>query len=729
MPDNPIPHDSFTFPLARNTITLGRDPSCHIPLKGIGASRFHATIHLDETGNAIIEDNGSTFGTRVDGMPARSTRLANGSVVTIGVNKFRVALDEKVFTISQVRDPEQAKEVASFGEDKEVITIGRDQSSTIRLSHPLVSRFHATARHHKGGRFTIEDHGSTNGTFVNGKAVHFSQLDDGDVLQIGPYRFFCDNATLQQAQDFNRIKIEAFNLTVRRGNSTLISDVSLSIEPGQFVAILGPSGAGKSTLAYALTGQIPVWSGSVFFNGLPMRKFCPAFNSSIGYVSQQNLLRQELTVFETFTEQSILRLPRDSMAAEHQERIREVTELLDLVSLKNRRISDLSGGEAKRVHFGIELLSSPTLIFLDEPLAGLDPGLTQKFMELFRTICDKGHTILLTTHTLEQIDLCNQVFFISTGRLVYSGTPAAMKNHFKASSLSDVYEKARALPPAEPEQARSDSAKSGEREFETGRSGSVNLYRPKTVSLLRQVSILLRRYCTILARDVRTLSLIMVQAPFIALLLAFVYKPDSTFLPLSFYFCISISVIWMGGMNSVREIAREWLLIEREFRIGLSKSAYIVSKLLVFCSLGMVQALVFGCCLHLLFAQFSFSFSNMLLLCAACGAGAVVGLCISVFSRNVNMAISFLPIIFIPQIFFSGILMPFDEMPVIGNAISYLTVSRPIYSMFKKLCFFNQSVAGFKEWYALSFLCIGLIILLFTGIRLRRIIRGGFINQ
>jgi ABC transport system ATP-binding/permease protein len=717
---------AFVFPKTMCKITLGRDSSCNVPLKGIGSSRVHAVITI-ENGLISIEDCNSTFGTRVDGKPVEKAVITDGAVITVGVSKFKVQIDNTNITLLPVKEPEKARDGPRQGSTAPAVTIGRDPANSICLSHPLVSRFHATFRDDGHGHFVIEDHGSTNRTFVNGNPVHHSGLlDEGDIVQVGPYRFFLDNGTLQQAQDFNRIKMEAFNLTVKRRKHTLINDISLSIEPGEFVAILGPSGAGKSTLAHALTGQIMLSGGSIFYNGLPMRKFCSAFNSAIGFVSQQNLLRPELTVLETFTEQSMLRLPRDSMPAEHRERIHEVMDLLDLTGLKNRRIAHLSGGEAKRVHFGIELLSSPTVIFLDEPLAGLDPGLTHKFMELFRAICDKGHTILLTTHTLEQIELCNRLLFVSRGRLTFAGTPDEMRVKFGTLTLSEVYEKARILQPDSPASAPVTAITKNPKNNMMSDTGyaAAKLYRPKTVSFLRQMVLLVSRYCKVLVRDTRTLGLMFVQAPLIAVLLAFVFKPDSNFLPLSFYFCISISAIWMGGMNSVREIAREWSLIEREFRIGLSKTAYGISKIIVFCVLGAVQALAFGICMHFLFANFNVNLSSGVLLCTACAAGSLLGLTISVFSRNVNMAISFLPIIFIPQIFFSGILMPFDEMPAAGTVLSHLTVSRPVFSMFKKMSFFDQSLWHMDDWMGLLLLCTGLIILLFTGIRFRRIVRG-----
>jgi ABC-type multidrug transport system permease subunit len=250
------------------------------------------------------------------------------------------------------------------------------------------------------------------------------------------------------------------------------------------------------------------------------------------------------------------------------------------------------------------------------------------------------------------------------------------------------------------------------------------LYKPKGIALARQCTLLIRRYFTIALRDKRNLIIMVLQAPIIALVLACTFGPDTGYFPVSFYFCLSISAVWMGGMNSVREIAREWKVIEREFRIGLSPIVYIASKIIVFSVFGMVQAGIFGASIRFLFKDFSLTPAIALLLATACVSGTILGLCISVASKNVNVAISWLPIIFIPQIFFSGILVPFDEMPGAGQVFSHLTVARPVFSMFKKMCFLDQSLLTLIEWRALFFLCFGLIILMVLSIRYRRSFTG-----
>jgi len=715
---NNISNTKLSFPVDKK-ITFGRDPSCDVLLKGIGVSRFHAVVFF-ENGNWIIKDLNSTFGTRLNEKPVTCGILNDNDIIMLGICKFKINLTNKGIILEQIKEIHKQKTETS--DIDKSITIGRDPSNLIFLPHPMVSRFHATFRKHPKKGYILEDHNSTNGTFVNGKPVHISAVEEGDVIQIGPYRLYLDEGKLHHAQDFNKIKIEAFGVTVRKKNHVLLDNISINIEPGEFVAILGPSGAGKSTLAQALTGQIELTNGTVYYNGLPMREFCSAFYSAIGFVSQQNLLRPELSVIETFKEQCILRLLKDSLYVEQLERINQVMDLLDLSKIKHRRISRLSGGEVKRVHFGIELLSSPTLIFLDEPLAGLDPGLIHKFMLLFRSISTKGHTILLATHTLEQIDLCDRILFLNEGKLVFNGPPQKLKEQINSQEISKIYEKAKELKAEEKIQNAKILSEKTIRENQ--KKIKIKIYKPKSISVLKQVILLTIRYFKILFRDTRTSLLMFLQAPLIALLLAFVYKPDNDFLPISFYFCISISAIWMGGMNSVREIAREWLLIEREFRIGLSVFAYGFSKIIVFCIYGAMQAIFFGFCLNMFFKGYSFNLNTLVLLCAACCSGSLLGLCISSFSRNVNMAISFLPIIFIPQIFFSGILVPFDETPLIGNILSHLTIERPIFSMFKKLVFFEERILSLNDWTGFINLSLGLIILIFTAISFRKYIIG-----
>ncbi|MBD3241244.1 MAG: FHA domain-containing protein, partial [Chitinivibrionales bacterium] len=587
------------FDLDGRELTIGRDPECDIVLKGVGISRRHATITLDPSA-PTIHDSGSSFGLRVNGEQVAQAVLHDGATVLIGITRFVIECDDATLALREVYDDEAGAK--SGGEQVErTLSIGRDETCDLRCAHPLVSRFHASLHVSAEGGCVISDQQSTNGTFVNGRRVRRQELQHGDIVQVGPYRYFLEDDRLVQADDFNRVRIEAVGLRVRRGARNVLDGVSLSVDPGEFVAILGPSGAGKSTLAYALTGQVRPTDGEVYINAMPLQQFAAAFNSSIGFVSQHNLLPAELTVEEIFVEQSILRLPADSTAVERRRRIDEVIGLLELGGVAGKQVRMLSGGEAKRVHLGIELLASPALILLDEPLAGLDFGLIRSFMVLFRTISDRGHTVMLTTHTLEQIELCDRVLFVNNGCLVYEGTPSEMGTAFGVGSIGEVYEKVKreniTRLGAAPDRPR------GGRPRAT--MPVVRLRRNVSASPPRQLILLVLRYLRVFSRDLRNMALVLAQMPLIVMLLTFVFRRDISFFPISFYFAVTISAIWVGGVNTIREIAREWQIVFREYRAGLSLSAYVLAKLGVFGLLTAAQGALFGWLLGVAFTEFA----------------------------------------------------------------------------------------------------------------------------
>jgi ABC-type multidrug transport system ATPase subunit/pSer/pThr/pTyr-binding forkhead associated (FHA) protein/ABC-type multidrug transport system permease subunit len=703
------------LPLDGSHAVLGRDETCSVRLSGIGVSRRHAAIDCDPAACVII-DLGSTFGVRVNGSPVKRHALADGDLITLGVIEYQVTLSGVECTLVPASQPlESDTRTTVANGDTDALSIGRDPSAGLVLPHPLVSRYHATAQRQPDGTYLLRDHHSTNGTFVNGRPVKQAVAREGDIIQVGPYRLFIEQGRLTRADGGTRIRLEAFDVTVRSGKKTLLDRACLAVPAGEFVAILGPSGAGKSTLARTLCGRGKTDGGVIYANRLPLKQFLGAFTSNIGYVAQENLLHPELTVIETFKEQSLLRLPRDSTLVERKSRIDEVIGLLELDRVREQRIALLSGGEAKRVHLGIELLASPALIVLDEPLAGLDPGLVRKFMQLFRRISDQGHTVLLTTHTLEQIEFCDRLVFIHRGRIIFTGQPAELESAFGTTALADVY--------AAAEQGRLPRAPSDvDREAASSLSVTatpIKVRKPRPLSLLRQMALLIIRYFKIMVRDRRNLALMLLQAPLIAVFLALVFRNSAAFLPLSFYFCVTISAIWISGLNASQEIAREWRLLDREYRAGLSLVSYLCAKIAIALVSALIQGALFWLSMGLLFRNFPLSGATLLLVVTGTVGGGILGLCISACSATVGRAITLLPIIFIPQIFFSGILIPFDRMPEAGRLISHCTLSRPVFSLFKQVCLLDRPLAESDAWLSLCFLLTATIILLSGAVRAR----------
>ncbi len=721
---------AFLFPLDGREIAIGRDTSCDIKLMGVGVSRRHAVVRCDAARPLVI-DSGSTCGTSLDDTPVTEAVLRSDSVLTIGVNVLRVYIDDVSISFTLLNSG--GDDSALGGAEGGVIRIGRDTENDICLPHPMVSRFHAVVKKDADG-LSVIDQGSANSTYVNGRSVGTRSLREGDVVHIGPFKFYVKGGELRRADDLSKIRIEARALGVRLGAKRLLDNVNLTIEPGDFVALLGPSGAGKSTLCKVLSGQLAPTNGRLFMNGFPAAKFGAVFARSMGYVSQQILLRPELTVWETLSDQSLIRLPGDSTEKERRCRAAEVLELMELTDRRDTRVSNLSGGEARRLHVGVELLASPSVVILDEPLAGLDPGLIGKFMQIFRRISDRGHTLILITHTLERLELCDRLVYIQAGKMLFSGAPSAICGHFNVSSISQVYERSGAGGLGADADGGRPAGVAAAPAYTATASGqglprrdwAAALRHPLTALRFfsRQTGALTARYAKVYVRDRRNMLLLMAQTPLITLLLGFVYKMSIMQFPISFYFCLAVTGIWVGGLDAVREVAAELPLLAREARCGMNRWAYIIARIAVAAALSAAQALLFTVSAVIIFRQLEFSCPLLVLLYAAIFSGNLLGLAVSACSGGVGRAISTLPIVLIPQIFFSGILVMFEHMAELGQQISRLTISRPVFGIMKKVFFLDRPLFRHSEWIELILLCAGLIIIFWIALRSRTGRRG-----
>ena len=221
----------------------------------------------------------------------------------------------------------------------------------------------------------------------------------------------------------------------------LLCDVSGIARPGELLAIMGSSGAGKTTLLNSLAGRIRVKTGdelcgSVRVNGKPRDS---RWRRTAGYVEQFDLMYGLLTVQETIQFAADFKLPRDVTPGEKRAIVDQVVDLLGLTAVRHSRIGEetkrgISGGEKKRVAIGIELVTFPGLLFLDEPTTGLDSTTAQNLIETLRGIAKKtSMTIILTIHQPRAsiLNLFTRIIFMSQGKLIFDGTMDACLRHFK----------------------------------------------------------------------------------------------------------------------------------------------------------------------------------------------------------------------------------------------------------------------------------------------------------
>jgi ABC transport system ATP-binding/permease protein len=581
--------------LAERALTLGRAPDNDIVLTSRFVSGHHARIEPHGDAHRVV-DVGSTNGLLFEGrrVPANSPlALADSDVLRIG--------DPATgnFVTLTYRNPHAARAATAatiaqsypLDPNDPQITIGRD-GCDITLDNPQVSRQHAVIER-ADGRHVLRDIGAANGTFVNGQRISQHTLAPGDVIQIGAFKLVYDGDSLDQYDQRGALRIDARNLSrvvTRAGKTRLIlKDISLSIAPREFVALVGGSGTGKSTLLNALSGYAQASGGRVFVNGDDYYRNFDAYRAVLGYVPQDDIIHRTLPVDRALGYAARLRLPDDTAQSEIAQRIGRVLEDVEMAPHRDTLVENLSGGQRKRVSIGAELLADPSLFFLDEPTSGLDPGLEKKMMYTLRRLADSGRTVVLVTHATANIAQCDHVAFMSDGRMVYFGPPAEALAFFNVTSgdFADIYtklegdadpnepdrwaiaqrdlkEEYEALtddrppttdhqgsdvgrrwsvvgrqPPAlaelweikfraSPQYARYVAGRLGQAPAvpAVGGAGDTSS-RPPKVSLMRQFGILARRYADLSVQDRRNLLILLFQAVIIGLLLLLVAKADA----------------------------------------------------------------------------------------------------------------------------------------------------------------------------------------------------------
>jgi ABC-type multidrug transport system ATPase subunit len=607
-----------------------------------------------------------------------------------------------------------------------LVTIGRSPDNDVIFDHPLVSRYHAKIER-VGDHFILLDLESTNGVFVNEQRItHSAQLKDHARIRIGPYVISIEGWTLKSQIDMG-LGIKAIDLQQQVArSSSLLKNITLTIEPMSFVAIVGPSGSGKTTLLSALCGFRPSSAGQVLINGLNLYQHYDIYRNDIGYVPQQALAHPELTAEQALLYTARLRLPADIGQAERQSLVKNVLYQLGLHEHKDIPIYSLSGGEAKRVSIGVELLSRPRLLFLDEPTSGLDPDAEYELMRLLRQLADNGHTVVIVTHASQNINLCDKVACLAPrGYLAFYGAPDAALAYFdryrtvhdrrqKELGFDDIYRTINDRRNGSPEEwgsrYRSDLSslpQSQQPSASAPRSSASFVLQVNFVTLWQQIRTLSERDMCILLRDRVSAALMLATAPLLGSL-DFVwgrtlYDPvmgDATKI-MAMWFMTTIVALLVGALSSIREIVKEKDIYRRERANNLSISAYLASKLWIGVLLALYQAGIL-LMLRIIFVAPPILTGNnywavyiSLFLGVFCGYA--LGLVISAGAVNQNAAILIAILVLIPQFMFAGALLPLDAIPG-GKIISLGMPSRWIFEALVRSSGFGDQLAKDPCW-------------------------------
>ncbi len=224
-------------------------------------------------------------------------------------------------------------------------------------------------------------------------------------------------------------------LTKRFGKVVAVDHLDLAVRRGELYGFLGPNGAGKSTTLRMLCGILEPSDGDGRVLGIDLRADPERVKSAIGYMSQRFSLYDDLTVDENLTFYArVYMVPRGDRVA----RIGRMVRLADLVGRERQLAGQLSGGYRQRLALACALVHAPALIFLDEPTAGVDPVSRRTFWALIRRLADEGTTILVTTHYMDEAELCDTLGFIYQGRLIAAGSPGGIKRDMFARPVVEI---------------------------------------------------------------------------------------------------------------------------------------------------------------------------------------------------------------------------------------------------------------------------------------------------
>lgn len=667
----------------KNVLYFGRDAKNDIVLTSHLVSSEHGRfIHRNGVwcieDKAAYQEKGSTNGLIYNNASVLSRALVDGDFIRIddGIESVR----EGVLFICSASDSLNKWQSLSLNGKKEC-TIGRENSCDIVLPHVSVSKCHAKIIQTSDGCYIV-DNGSANGIIVNNKRISGKvKLHEKDVIMITNSKLIYASSVISYCCYKNGISVDALDIVIERDKGkkkkTTCNHATVNIKPGELVAIIGGSGAGKSTILNCMCGYLKPTSGNVYINGINLYQNFESIKKLIGYVPQQDIVYDNLSLNDMLTYTAKLRLPSDMSSAERQATIERAIAMVELQEKKDSLITSYSGGQRKRASIAVELLSDPNLLFLDEPASGLDPGTERNLMQSLRKMADGGKTVILVTHSTLQLKMCDKIVFMGKGgKVCFYGSHDEALAFFGVSDVVDIYNMI------------TDKTDYWRQEFEKTKIASVKT-RQSAESLgkspknrFRQFRVLAVRYLKLVLNDKKRLLLLLVQAPLLAVLISLVADGnqfEQYEMTKSLLFALSCSAFWVGMLNAIQEICKERTILKREYMTGLSLSSYILSKIVVLGTLCFVQSILLTGVFSLLVGLPSQgvsmpSFLELLITTFFTAiSSTAMGLCVSSLFKNADKAMTVAPLLLMPQLLFSGLIF---KLSGVTEYISWLAICR-----------------------------------------------------
>ena len=510
----------------------------------------------------------------------------------------------------------------------------------------------------------------------------------------------------------SKIVFQADHIGFRFPNGAIgLHDINFTETSGRLVGIMGASGAGKSTLLNVLNGSNKPSSGHVNINEIDIHSDDPAVDGIIGFVSQDDLLIEELSVFQNLYYNA--KLCFDNYTEEQLEStVNTVLKNLGLFEIRNIQVGSplnkkISGGQRKRLNIALELIREPAVLFLDEPTSGLSSRDSENILDLLKELSLKGKLVFVVIHqpSSDIFKMFDRLLILDTGGyLIYNGNPIDSIQYFKTrvqhanwnesechecgnvnpeqvfniveTSVLDEYGKLTHTRRISPQ----DWSKYFKKEYkETEQPTASREDLPeisfKTPSRFRQFTVFLKRDILKKISDSQYLIINFLEAPLLAFLLAFIVKyysvsvtnkfdytlADNSNLPVYIFMSVIVA-IFMGLSVSAEEIIKDRKILKREAFLNLSWSGYLLSKVAVQLMLSAIQAATFVIIGNTIMEIRGMYFEYWLVLFSSWAAANVMGLLISDSFKTVVTIYILIPFLVIPQIILSGIIVKFENL-------------------------------------------------------------------
>jgi ABC-type multidrug transport system ATPase subunit/predicted component of type VI protein secretion system len=552
------------------------------------------------------------------------------------------------------------------------VTIGRATDNDIVIQDVLASRNHAFLTQTPLGT-EIRDAHSVNGTFVNGVRVGSAVLTEGDVVTIGNVDLVFTGDTLvrrtEAATRTGGLEVNSVCFTVDHGKQ-LLDHITLTARPGTLTAIIGGSGAGKTTLSRLIAGYTTPSSGTVTFEGHNIHSEYASMRSRIGMVPQDDVVHRQLTVNQALGYAAELRLPPDTSKADREQVVAQVLEELELTKHADTRVDKLSGGQRKRASVALELLTGPSLLILDEPTTGLDPALDRQVMMMLRQLADAGRVVLIVTHSVSYLDVCDQLLLVAPGgKTAFLGPPGQIGAAMGTTNWADIFAKVG----ADPDEAnRRFLAENKAPSAVPSESRPGDLGEPVHTDVLRQFSTVARRQMRLVVSD-RGYTVFLALLPFLIGVLTLTVRGKSGYGmsdPLGnnpaqadqILVMLNVGAVFMGTALTIRDLVGERPIFRREQAVGLSTAAYMGAKIVVFSVFAIVQAAIattisiigWGKPLSGAVLLGDVRLELFVTVAATCVASALLGMALSALAQSQDQIMPMLVVSIMSQLVFSG---------------------------------------------------------------------------